>query len=157
MKGSNTAVHDDQALRLASAVSRLRGAIRDARWQVTDLSITQVAILRNLEKDGPSTASDLAAAEHISPQAVAQQLKGLRERGFVAAAPDEEDRRKTVISLTDSGVDLLDALVESREAWLARAIDATVPPEELADLDRAIEVLERLAATVMSRDFSPGR
>jgi hypothetical protein len=31
---------------------------------------------------------------------------------------------------------------------LARAIEATVPAEELANLDRAIDVLERLANAV---------
>ncbi len=74
MTGSSSTIHDDQALRLASAVSKLRGVLRDARWQVTDLSITQVALMRYLEKEGTATASALAAAEHISPQAVAQQL-----------------------------------------------------------------------------------
>ena len=157
MRQPSTAIHDDQALRLATAVSRLRGALRDARWQVTDLAITQVAIMRYLEKEGSATASELAAAEHISPQAVAQQLKGLKERGYVRSSPDTIDRRKTLISLTESGTTLLNTLLETREAWLARAIQATVPPEELADLDRSIDVLERLAATVMARDFSPDR
>ncbi len=154
MKELTVAVHDDQALRLATAVSRLRSVLRDARWQVTDLAITQVAIMRHLEKAGPSTASDLATAEHISPQAVAQQLKGLRERGYVRAEADAIDRRKTLISLTGDGYELLAALLETREAWLARAIEATVPANELADLDRAIDVLERLASAVMTGNFS---
>ncbi len=67
---------------------------------------------------------------------------------------DAADRRKTLLSLTGDGRELLGALLETREALLARAIGAAVPPEELADLDRAIDVLERLAATVTSRDFS---
>ena len=74
--------------------------MRDARWQVTDLAITQVAIMRQLEKAGPATASELATAEHISPQAVAQQLNGLNDRGYVLTEPDAFDRRKTLISLT---------------------------------------------------------
>src|SRR5215218_4957787 len=154
MESSCGAVHDDQALRLATAVSRLRGVLRDARWQVTDLAITQVAIMRHLEKEGPSTASDLASAEHISPQAVAQQLKGLKERGYVQMQPDLSDRRKIRISLTEGGIALLGALLDTREAWLAGAIESCVPPEELADLDRAIDVLERLATAVLTRDFS---
>ncbi len=157
MTSSRVAIHDDLALRLATAVSRLRGGLRDARWQVTDLAITQVAIMRHLEKAGPSTASDLAVAEHISPQAVAQQLKGLRERGYVRAEADATDRRKTRISLTDDGNDLLAALLKTREAWLARAIEATLPPEELAHLDRAIDVLERLASAVVSGKLSDAK
>jgi DNA-binding MarR family transcriptional regulator len=143
-----TATRNDQALRLATAVGRLRTVLRDVRWQVTDLSLTQVAILRQLERAGPCTASALAAAEHISPQAVAQQLVGLKERAYIETTPDARDRRKTSISLSREGQLLLDALIESREAVLARAIEATVPAEELANLDRAIDVLERLANAV---------
>lgn len=150
MMNRETATRNDQALRLATAVGRLRTVLRDVRWQVTDLSLTQVAILRQLERAGASTASALAAAEHISPQAVAQQLVGLKERSYIEAAPDATDGRKTSISLSRDGQRLLDALIESREAVLARAIEATVPADELADLDRAIDVLERLADAVNS-------
>jgi len=148
MKRSSGAVRDEQALRLATAVNRLRTGLRDARWQVTDLAITQVSILRDLDGMGSMTASQLAVIEHISPQAVAQQLTRLRERGYVDTQPDPEDGRKIVISLTDDGRALLAAVLESREAWLARAIEAIIAPEEREDLDRAIDVLERLAAEV---------
>jgi DNA-binding MarR family transcriptional regulator len=155
MKRSTVAARDEQALRLAAAVSKLRTGLRDARWQVTDLSITQFAILRNLDGMGSMTASGLAAIEHVSPQAIAQQLAGLKERGYIDTHPDPDDGRKTVISLTDSGRALLQAVLESREAWLAQAIGATVTWDERADLDRAIDVLERLAVAVARRK-SPG-
>ncbi len=148
MMNAETATRNDQALRLATAVGRLRTVLRDVRWQVTELSLTQVAILRQLERAGPSTASALAAAEHISPQAVAQQLAGLKEGAYIETEPDTRDGRKTLISLSRDGQLVLDALIESREAVLARAIEATVPANELADLDRAIDVLERLANAV---------
>lgn len=148
MTNAETATRNDQALRLATAVGRLRTVLRDVRWQVTDLSLTQVAILRQLERASPSTASALAAAEHITPQAIAQQLAGMKEQGYIEAAPDAKDGRKTLISLSREGQQLLDALIESREAVLARAIETTVPADELAVLDRAIEVLERLADAV---------
>lgn len=157
MMDLETATRNDQALRLATAVGRLRTVLRDVRWQVTDLSLTQVAILRQLERVGPSTASGLAAAEHVSPQAVAQQLVGLKARGYIEATPDATDGRKTSISLSRDGQRLLDALIESREAVLARAIEATVPADELADLDRAIDVLERLADAVNSGSGSGSR
>lgn len=148
MNNEGVNIRDDQAVRLATAVSKLRTGLRDARWQVTDLSITQVSLLKYLEREGAATASALAAAEHVTPQAVAQQLKGLKERGYVTTAPDPGDRRKTVISLTGDGRELLNAVLETREAWLARAIESTVSPEERGDLDRAIDVLERLVAAV---------
>ena len=150
MSDQGTVIRNDQALRLATAVGRLRTVLRDVRWQVTDLSLTQVALMRMLERQDCATASQLAAAEHITPQAVAQQLAGLKERGYIATRPDESDGRKTLISMTQSGQQMLDELLQSREAVIARAIEATVPPEDLVDLDRAIDVLERLANAVNS-------
>jgi DNA-binding MarR family transcriptional regulator len=154
MSNQGTAIRNDQALRLATAVGRLRTVLRDVRWQVTDLSLTQVALMRLLERQGSATASEMAATEHITPQAVAQQLAGLKERGYVATRADESDGRKTLVSMTAPGQQMLDALLESREAVLARAIEATVPLDELADLNRAIDVLERLANAVNSGKFS---
>ncbi len=148
MTSTETAILNDQALRLATAVGRLRTVLRDVRWQVTDLSLTQVAILRQIERQGSATASELAAGEHVSPQAIAQQLTGLKDRGYIDLQADARDGRKTLISLSPAGQQLLDALIASREAVLARAIENTVPPGELADLDRAIDVLERLANAV---------
>ncbi len=146
---------DDQALRLATAVSRLRSGLRDARWEVTDLSMTQIAILRFLDTQGGGTAAALAVAEHISPQAVAQQLRGLKDLGYIETEPDATDRRKTSIFLTERGRDLLRAVLGSREAWLSRAIDAAVLPEERADLERAIGILERLVEQMARRDRGP--
>jgi DNA-binding MarR family transcriptional regulator len=154
MSNQGTAIRNDQALRLATAVGRLRTVLRDVRWQVTDLSLTQVALMRLLERQGSATASEMAATEHITPQAVAQQLAGLKERGYVATRADVSDGRKTLVSMTAPGQQMLDALLESREAVLARAIEATVPLDELADLNRAIDVLERLANAVNSGKFS---
>lgn len=146
---------DDQALRLATAVSRLRAGLRDARWEVTDLSMTQIAILRFLDTQGGGTAAAIAVAEHISPQAVAQQLRGLKDLGYIETEPDVNDRRKTNISLTERGRSLLRAVLESREAWLSRAIEATVLPEERADLERAVGILERLVEQMAGRDRGP--
>ncbi|MCA9860011.1 MAG: MarR family transcriptional regulator, partial [Thermomicrobiales bacterium] len=116
-------VHNDRAQRLATAVSRLRTILRDARWQVTDLALTQVSILRTLEQSGSATAAELAVAEHVTPQAVAQQLKGLKERGYILTTPDPHDGRKTMISLSEPGAALLDELLVTREVVLARAIE----------------------------------
>ena len=148
MTNSTQPERDGQAVRLAVAVSKLRAGLRDARWEATDLSMTQVSILRFLQEHGSGTAAELAVAEHISPQAVAQQLRGLKERGYVSTTIDADDRRKTVIASTAAGSALLDDVLKRRESWLARAIEETVRPEERVDLERAIIVLERLGEQV---------
>ena len=134
------------AVDLAVAVSRLRSRAREAAGvHATGLSISQLTLLRRVIDEGPTTAAALAAAEHVSQQAIAQSLAPLKAAGYVSARPDPGDGRKSLISATESGRRLRAPLHQSREAWLIRAIDATVADDERSALERAIELLERLA------------
>ena len=61
---------DPPALRLAMAVARLRGRLREIdRSGSMGLTLTQLGIVQRLRRDGPATAASLAAAEHVSQQA----------------------------------------------------------------------------------------
>ena len=109
------------------------------------LTISQLAILHRILDAGPTTAASLAAAEHVSQQAIAQSVATLKEAGLVQGDRDIQDGRKILISATDTGRKLFDSLLSSRKAWLVRAIDTIVGPDERRDLDATIDLLERLA------------
>ncbi|WP_345633103.1 MarR family winged helix-turn-helix transcriptional regulator [Rugosimonospora acidiphila] len=135
------------AVRLSVALKRLRSRLREeAGITRTGFTLTQLALLSRLIEEGPATATALAATEHVSQQAIAQSVAALKAAGLVGTAPDASDRRKVMISVTDAGREQHDSLLASREAWLVRAIDKIIAPEERASLDTAIELLERLAA-----------
>ncbi|MYS20331.1 DNA-binding transcriptional regulator, MarR family [Streptomyces sp. DvalAA-14] len=135
------------ARRLSIAITRLRSRLRaEAGLHATGLSISQLAVLQQVVDDGPVTAAYLAAAQHVSPQSIAQNLAVLKDEGLVRAGRDPQDGRKILITAADSGRRLLTTLQTSRKVFLAGAIDALVPSEERPDLDKAIELLERLAA-----------
>jgi DNA-binding MarR family transcriptional regulator len=109
------------------------------------LTLSQLSALSRLRRDGPATAASLAAAEHVSPQAIAQILTSLRQTGLVEATPDPADRRKCLLEVTAAGHALIGSILASRNAWLVRAVEQTVGRDELDALDRAIDLLERLA------------
>jgi DNA-binding MarR family transcriptional regulator len=109
-----------------------------------------VAVLKRLRDGGPTTASELAAAEHVSHQAITQTLAALKHGGLVRAEPDPNDGRKSVISVTSAGNRLFESAIASRDAWLARAIESVVSARERAALEKAIELLERLADAARS-------
>ena len=137
----------EAAQRLSVAITRLRSRLRvEAGLHETGLSISQLAVLTNIVQEGPVTAAYLATAQHVSPQSIAQNLAVLKAAGLVRAERDPADARKTLITADASAAKLLDSLNASRTSFLVRAIDALVPPEERADLDRTIELLERFAA-----------
>ncbi|MEN6372189.1 MAG: MarR family transcriptional regulator [Armatimonadota bacterium] len=134
------------AIRLVLAVKRLKSRLREeSHADSTGLSISQLCILHRLNRNGPATAASLATAEHVSQQAIAQILTILKSAGLVQADADPNDGRKTLISITDAGLRLRESMIASRNAWLVRAIDSTIDAEELGSLDKAIELLERLA------------
>jgi DNA-binding MarR family transcriptional regulator len=136
---------DPLAVRLALAIKRLRARFREAAWAGVELPIAQVAVIKRLRDDGPTTASALAAAEHVTHQAIAQTLAALKRTGLVRSAGDPTDGRKSVLSVTPAGNRLFESAIASRDAWLARAIESVVSPRERATLGRSIELLERLA------------
>lgn len=131
---------------LTVVIARLKARLREeAGTDATGLSIGQLTILHRLRRDGASTAASLAAAEHVSQQAIAQSLAVLKDAGLVRAEPDPADGRKVLLSATERGRTLVTAITESRDAWLARAIDLTFDAAEQAELERAVELLGRLA------------
>ncbi len=136
---------DAVAARLALALKRLQARLREEAQANAGLSLSQLAILQRLRRDGPATAAVLATAEHVSQQAIAQSIALLKSAGFVQTAPDPTDGRKTCISITDAASRLHASIIASRTAWLAHAIDTTIDAEERAALATTVDLLERLA------------
>ncbi len=135
------------AQRLDDAIKRLRNRLRaESGMHATGLTLTQISLLLAVIQHGPVTAAQLAALEHVTPQAVAQTLTVLKEAGLVHAEPDPQDGRKKLISADQSAIALTDTVQADRASYLTRAIDRLIAPEELGDLEKTIELLERLGA-----------
>jgi DNA-binding MarR family transcriptional regulator len=107
--------------------------------------LSQGSVLGRLDREGARSTSDLAVAERVRPQSMAQTLTDLEGEGLIARRPDPDDRRRVLIELTDAGRKALRADRRNREGWLARAIDERLTPEEQAVLARSVELLERLS------------
>jgi DNA-binding MarR family transcriptional regulator len=137
---------DPLAVRLALAIKRLRARFREAAWAGgAPLPIAHLAVIKQLRNDGPTTASALAAAEHVTHQAITQTLAPLKRAKLVRSETDPSDGRKSIISVTPAGNRLFESAIASRDAWLARAIESVVSPRERAALEKSIALLERLA------------
>jgi DNA-binding MarR family transcriptional regulator len=142
----DTPDRDPVATRLALALTRLRSRLREeSSARSMGLSISQLSVLQRLRLNGPATAASLAVAEHVSQQAIAQSVVPLKAAGLVRSEPDPDDGRKTLISITSAGLEIRESVLAARSSWLASAIDSTVEPGERASLEKAIELLERLA------------
>lgn len=108
-------------------------------------SLSQGAVLGRLDREGTQSVSDLAAAERVRPQSMAQTVRELEEHGLLRRHPDPHDRRRALVELTERGREVLEAERQRREGWLAVAIGELSAPER-AVLAEAAQLLERLAA-----------
>ena len=122
---------------LGQLVRRLRAEHR--------FPIAHGAVLGRLDREGVRSVSDLAVAERVRPQSMAQTVGDLEAEGLVARRPDPGDRRRALVELTERGRDALSADRRHREGWLARAIADDLSAEEQAVLAEAVELLRRLA------------
>lgn len=104
------------------------------------------AVLGRLDRGGPQSVSELAKAERMRPQSMAQTVTELEADGLVERRPDPDDRRRALVQLTKHGKTVLELDRRAREGSLARAIEQDLSAEEQAVLAEAVDLLRRLAS-----------
>jgi DNA-binding MarR family transcriptional regulator len=117
--------------------------LRQSPW-TAELTTPEQSTLSRLERGGPASASDLARAEQVSPQAVGPLVTGLEERGLVMRSPDPKDGRRVLLSVTEPG---LEALRDKRGAVVERMANVLAEDfsrAELETLHAAALLIERL-------------
>lgn len=106
----------------------------------------QMRVLILLEQYGPGTVSDLARAEGMRAQSMGETVAALRAAGLVDGAPDPNDGRRTLLTLTDACRTRIGAARAAREDWLCRALGERLSPAEQARLETSLDLLARLGA-----------
>jgi DNA-binding MarR family transcriptional regulator len=108
-------------------------------------SLTQGSILGRLDREGPRTVSELAAADRVRPQSMAQAVAELEADGLVSRRPDPGDGRRALVELTAQGLAVLQADRRQREGWLAQAMAEGFTEREQEVLEEAVGLLRSLA------------
>jgi DNA-binding MarR family transcriptional regulator len=106
--------------------------------------ISHGSVLGRLDREGPRSVSDLATAERVRPQSMAQTVSDLEGDGLVERNPDPSDGRRALVSLTPQGRETLEADRRNREGWLVKAIEE-LPAEDQETVGKAIVLLRHLA------------
>jgi DNA-binding MarR family transcriptional regulator len=132
------------AARLRVALVRLSRALRQRGNVGNHLTATLLGALGTVETRGPITLGELAAAEDVQPPTMTRVVGKLEERGLVHREADPADRRVARVRVTDAGRALIAESRTRRDAFLAQRL-ATLTPEEVAAIEAALPVLERLA------------
>ena len=122
---------------LGQLVRRLRAENR--------LPLSHGAVLGRLDRDGASSVSELAAAERVRPQSMAQTIGDLEADGLVTRKPDPTDGRRAIVELTDQGHATLQVDRGRRDGWLAQVIVERLSSQEQAALMKSVALLRRLS------------
>jgi DNA-binding MarR family transcriptional regulator len=131
------------AAELRAAFGKLKRKLREQGGR-SDLTPSQVSVLLRLEKDGPAAVSSLARAEGMRPQSMSAIVTPLLEAGLVRGAPDPDDGRQTLISLSRKCEKWLKEGRAARQDWLTTTIQRKFSSQEQEKLAAAVKLLLRL-------------
>jgi DNA-binding MarR family transcriptional regulator len=131
------------ALRLA--VLRLARRMRAERAD-TSLTLTQLAALATLDRHGPLSPGDLAAAERVTPPSMTRIVSSLQAAGLVTRTEHPTDGRQVLLAPSPAGEALLREDRRRRDAWLSQRL-RELDPAERDVLRQAVQVLDRLAGS----------
>jgi len=143
-----TTTRDDLELRrvvvdLRSILGQLRRKLKE-QGDPGDFSLAQTGAIKHLIDSPALSGTELARAEGMKPQSMGAILASLEERGTVTSAPDPNDGRKTLWSLTDEARRTIAETRALKEDWLARTIESKLSDAEQRELARGVELLGRL-------------
>src|SRR5882757_5831555 len=109
------------------------------------LTLSQLELLGEVSRTGVTTPAELANRLQVRVQSLTDSINELVSRGLIARRPDETDRRRQLIELTDAGSTLLDVDRAERDAWLHATMRDTLTPLEFDLVMLVAPVLRKLA------------
>jgi DNA-binding MarR family transcriptional regulator len=118
-----------------------------------ECSRSTLAIVRTLDANGPLPVSDIAQQLRVDVSVASRQLALLADEGYVERIVDTTDRRVRSIALSESGR----ARTREIEASLEARTREVFADWSEADIDEAVAILHRLAATIDGAGREPTR
>ncbi|MBM3666258.1 MAG: MarR family transcriptional regulator [Actinobacteria bacterium] len=129
------------AARLRLTVARTARRLRQEAG--SDLGPAQASALATIETHGPLAPSELAHRERIKRPTATRIVGSLERLGLIERVADPSDGRCSILSASAEGRALLRRLRARKTAYLAQRL-RDLDPDDLAALERAAEVLERM-------------
>lgn len=134
----------ETATRLRVGVGAFKRRTQEALSE-GELTVPQLTALARLDRFGPATTAELARREQITPQAMGATIASLEQRDLVLRRPDSVDGRRSILSLTPAGQSAIGSGRSAVVDQVAVVLAESFTKEEIATLDAAARLIERLA------------
>lgn len=109
------------------------------------LTLSQMQLLGEISRAGTTTPAELGARLHVRVQSLTDSINELVRGELITRRPDENDRRRQLIDLTEAGAALLHADRAERDAWLHATMRDNLTDLEFDLLMLVAPVLRKLA------------
>jgi DNA-binding MarR family transcriptional regulator len=136
---------DDEEETLPEAFWGVAHQLRHLRRETLapwDIAPSHSRALGVLTRHGAMRLSELSDRLHIAPRSTTEVVDGLQDRGLVERRPDPQDRRATLVALTDEGTRVGQAIRASRDAE-AEAYFSVLSEAERTELTGILRKLRR--------------
>jgi DNA-binding MarR family transcriptional regulator len=100
-----------------------------APWDITP---AQFRALRVLRRHGVMRLSELSDRLKIAARSTTEVIDALQARDLAARRSDPDDRRATLVELTEHGIQVLDGIREARGSESERVFDRLTPADQAA-------------------------
>ena len=130
------------AIRVAMGMLRRRASETHLDGQLTT---PEVSVLAQVDRSGPLTVADLARLHQIAPQSMGSTVASLEKHGLVTRSPDPADGRRSLLTASGPGRDVLHSSRGAISDRLALTLGESFTDDEVAILAAAAPLLERLA------------
>ncbi|MHA7653360.1 Rv0880 family HTH-type transcriptional regulator [Mycobacterium sp. ML4] len=127
---------------LSLAVMRLARQLRFHNAS-SPISLTQLSALTTLANEGAMTPGALAIRERVRPPSMTRVIASLADEGLVDRAPHPVDGRQVLVSVSETGAELVRAARRARQEWLAERL-ATLDDEQRDTLRNASDLISAL-------------
>ena len=129
------------------------GRISSSTSLVTRFNLGRSRFTRPRNESGIKLTSSQATFLHGAGSGSSQTESNDRRQNAPSCAegPMASTARKVLLTATDEGREAIRSVTASRQAWLAKAIDTVVEPDEYRVLAQAIDLLNRLAECELDR------
>ena len=135
----------DTAARLRLVMFRLARALR--HQGTTALSPSQVSALASVDEFGPLRISAMATLESVGAPVATRIVASLEELDLLKRTDDPDDKRASLVELSDHGRDVLAALWSERTIGLSSRLER-LSPAERNRLELALPALEKLTREI---------
>ena len=150
--------HRVQLLGLIARRLRVRGAVpepmREA-FRAGSLAPRHMPVLFSLARKGPTSVGELAARLRLAPATVSLLVNDLSRAGLVERREDEQDRRRTIVSVPEEHRRLLVRLADDRVGLVKRTL-ARLEPDVRAHFIHGLRVLAEESSTLSQEEAASG-